>query len=435
MIQHRRWCREETGGPHFSEVRAPFVVSLSLALAREGQTMLNVMIHPASSPPLSKARCAPLLAILLCLSQLRAHDAFEFDPLADKQLDAWVTQDCQATLDDGTLKIGAGQGTLRLAHELQDFEWSFAWRPQSDQRHQVSVFLRASISDDSSIQSQHEISLQQGREGSLLGRDDVTVPAGLIKTQDWNHLRLRVQGKTAQLWIAETLVWTLDDLSPDGGLIGFRCDLPPDGRFELRDMRLVELDATSLLPEPGLEGWTEVGGETATWERDGQVLRCRGGGSSWLRWNEPMDDLSLRLEYRLPPRGNSGVYLRVPEDGAHHGPGSGVEIQILDDQHPDYAELRPYQYSAGLYDFVGPAHSYSRPAGQWNIMEITAHQGRYRIRLNGFTVIDVDDQTISDLAARRRDGYFGLQNHSEPVEFRRVRKVQSGSHAKTSLQP
>ena len=82
-----------------------------------------------------------------------------------------------------------------------------------------------------------------------------------------------------------------------------------------------------------------------------------GKPGSWLRHEKTWDDFNLRLEYRLKPAGNSGVYIRVPQDGNHHGAGAGIEVQILDDQHPKYQDLKPYQYSGSLYA-IEPAKSH-----------------------------------------------------------------------------
>ena len=57
---------------------------------------------------------------------------------------------------------------------------------------------------------------------------------------------------------------------------------------------------------------------------------CTGLKGTWLRSREQYGDFNFRFEYRLKPGGNSGIYLRVPADGAHRE-GGGVEVQLLDD--------------------------------------------------------------------------------------------------------
>ena len=60
------------------------------------------------------------------------------------------------------------------------------------------------------------------------------------------------------------------------------------------------------------------------------MIVCTGQPGTWLRSKDVYDDFNLRFEYKLRPGGNSGIYVRVPADGAHRE-GGGAEIQILDD--------------------------------------------------------------------------------------------------------
>ena len=376
----------------------------------------------------------PLAFAVLLTSVLAGRAAFAQQPvtlnktpptidlLADDSLDAWHVSGCRVSVDDGVLRLEEGDGFARIAWPLRDFELAFEWRPLGDAGYDSGIYFRAPEPEGSPWPARHQINLLQGHEGGLLGYPEAKVPEGLVRPRDWNAMRLKVSGRRAELTINDRPAWTIDDLPIETGFVGIQSEVPGGGRFEFRKLTLVELDAEPLLHDD-LTGWTVVGdvGET-TWQvRDG-VLRSA-GGNSWLRHETPIDDVELRLEYRVPPHGNSGVYLRVPEDGAHHGPGSGVEIQILDDAHPDYVDLAPYQYSAGLYDFAGSEPRVSRPAGSWNVLEIAAVGGRYRIRHNGLTVVDVDDANLPELAQRNRSGFWGLQGHGEQVEFRRVRRV------------
>src|SRR5207302_10220965 len=97
---------------------------------------------------------------------------------------------------------------------------------------------------------------------------------------------------------------------------------------------------------------------------------CSGKGGGWLGTGRDYANFTLRLEYRLTPGGNSGVYLRAPQSG--HISRVGMEIQILDDSHPRYAHLDFYQYTGSIYHVVAPTQRAGKPAGQWNAMEIRA---------------------------------------------------------------
>src|SRR5689334_22204851 len=81
-----------------------------------------------------------------------------------------------------------------------------------------------------------------------------------------------------------------------------------------------------------LSGW-EGAGQPAEkcWKAEDGMIVCTGEkGGPWLRSKEQFDDFNLRLEYKLKPGGNSGVFIRVPESGVHHGDGAGIEVQVLD---------------------------------------------------------------------------------------------------------
>ena len=153
---------------------------------------------------------------------------------------------------------------------------------------------------------------------------------------------------------------------------------------------------------------------------DGAIV-CTGEKGPWLRSKEQYGDFNLRLEYKLKAGGNSGVYIRVPENGNHHGDGAGIEVQVLDDKAERYQTLKPYQYTGSLYA-IAPATSTSaaKPA-QWNSLEINCRGTKYHVIHNGTTIIAADETTFPELKGRLTKGFLGLQNHSEEVWFRNLR--------------
>ena len=153
---------------------------------------------------------------------------------------------------------------------------------------------------------------------------------------------------------------------------------------------------------------------------EGQIV-CTGEKGTWLRSQKEFGDFNLRLDYKLKPGGNSGVYVRVPADGNHHGDGAGVEIQVLDDKAERYKDLKPYQYTGSVYAIAPAKEHVSREAGQWNSLEIDVKGTRYRIIHNGVTIIDATDAEFPEIKGRRASGFLGLQNHSEEVWYRNLR--------------
>jgi hypothetical protein len=184
-----------------------------------------------------------------------------------------------------------------------------------------------------------------------------------------------------------------------------------------------------------LQGWVLRGYKQADkdqWTvRDG-VLAAK-PGSGWLGTEKMYGDFVLRLEWRVPENGNSGVYLRVPDVETDTLPTwTGVEVQILDDDGPQYkGKIKDYQYSGSIYEFVPAGKRVYKGAGQWNRFEITCKGGRIRVVYNGEPVAEADAAADARLAKRPRKGFLGLQNHGTGVEFRNIFiKVTDGEQGK-----
>jgi len=170
-------------------------------------------------------------------------------------------------------------------------------------------------------------------------------------------------------------------------------------------------------------GWEEVG-EPGDWKVKDGLLVTLGKGGRWISTDRTYDNFVLRLEYRVGPGGNSGVNIRAPREG--NPAYAGMEIQVLDDDHPMYKDLQPYQYTGSIYAVVAAKRGHTKPAGEWNAMEISADGPKIVVKLNGDTIVDanLNDHPEADKdhpGLKRKGGYIGLQSHTDPVEFRAIR--------------
>ena len=98
-----------------------------------------------------------------------------------------------------------------------------------------------------------------------------------------------------------------------------------------------------------LAEWKAVNGPLESWTLHDGILTCSGKGGGWLESKQEYGNYELELEFCVHAQGNSGVFLRIPEkakDPAY----DGLEIQILDDDAPVYANLKPTQYTGSVYD-------------------------------------------------------------------------------------
>jgi hypothetical protein len=170
-----------------------------------------------------------------------------------------------------------------------------------------------------------------------------------------------------------------------------------------------------------LTGWKTHGGRITSWGADKGVLYVKGGGGGWLMTEKEFGDFELRLEYKMPKGGNSGVALRSPLKGDPAY--AGMEIQLLDDE--GHKGLKPWQHTGSIYGVVPPSKHVSRPLGQWNSMRIVAKGRRVSVELNGTKIVDANlDDCKKDFKSHpgllREKGHLGLQNHGGRVEFRNL---------------
>jgi hypothetical protein len=92
-----------------------------------------------------------------------------------------------------------------------------------------------------------------------------------------------------------------------------------------------------------------------------------------LRTVEQFEDFRLTLEVNVPPRGNSGVYLR------------GIyEVQVMD----SHGRGLDSHHMGAIYSRITPTVSAEKPAGQWQTMDITLCDRHVTVVLNGTPIID-----------------------------------------------
>lgn len=158
-----------------------------------------------------------------------------------------------------------------------------------------------------------------------------------------------------------------------------------------------------------------------TWTIKDGVLTAK-PENSWLCTKEMYGDFVLRLEWRVPLNGNSGVFVRVPELKTGENPWEkGIEIQILDDKGDQYAgKLKPYQYAGSIYGAVQADNSTYKGVGEWNSYEITCQRELVKVVMNGQLVSQADVDELEVLKSRPKQGFIGLQNHGTGIEFRNI---------------
>jgi hypothetical protein len=173
-----------------------------------------------------------------------------------------------------------------------------------------------------------------------------------------------------------------------------------------------------------VEGWKAHNGKTEAWTVKKGVLGVNGNGG-WLMTEKEYGDFELRLQYKLPKGGNSGVALRSPRQGDPAY--TGMEIQILDDGHPSYKNIQPWQHTGSIYDVVPSKKQPNKPIGEWNSYRIVCKGRKVTIVLNDETIVDANLDDYKEKHAKkhpgilREKGCIGLQDHGGGrLEFRNV---------------
>lgn len=200
------------------------------------------------------------------------------------------------------------------------------------------------------------------------------------------------------------------------------------------------------LGTPGAGGWTDLLAQPAVqwrgyrrqdlpegWRFDPAtrvLTRAQGGGDIITR--EQYGDFELELEWRVGPRGNSGVFYRATE-GTTRIYENAPEMQILDNA--GHNDGKNTLTSAGSnYALDAPVRDVTRPVGEWNQARVVAVGDRVEHWLNGVKVVEYV-QGSPEWAAKvkaskfaqwptyglARRGHIGLQDHGDVVDFRNIR--------------
>jgi hypothetical protein len=155
--------------------------------------------------------------------------------------------------------------------------------------------------------------------------------------------------------------------------------------------------------------------------------------------NDEFGNFDLKLEWRISPKGNSGVIFYVKEDPSKYENtyNTGPEMQVLDNGSatvPGHPDGKLYTHRAGdLYDLLA-AKEAAKPAGEWNQAEIRSENDKLDFYLNGVhtlsTVLwnDTWRQMISiskfkdmkDFGTFKK-GRIALQDHGDEVWYRNIR--------------
>lgn len=185
-------------------------------------------------------------------------------------------------------------------------------------------------------------------------------------------------------------------------------------------------------------GWHSYGKTTApsAWKAEDGVLHfvpgTKDGGD--LVTNEEFDNFHLKLEWKISPKGNSGIIFYVHEDPSKFKRtyNTGPEMQVLDND--GHADGKIHKHRAGdLYDLIASSEEPVKPVGEWNQAEIISNKGKLDFFMNGKKVVSTtmwDENWKKMIAGSKfaswpgfgtyQSGKIALQDHGDHVWYRNI---------------
>ncbi|HEY6956682.1 MAG TPA: DUF1080 domain-containing protein, partial [Flavisolibacter sp.] len=204
----------------------------------------------------------------------------------------------------------------------------------------------------------------------------------------------------------------------------------------------------SLFDGKTTNGWHSYGKDHvgSAWKVENGTLHAGGeskdaakaeGGD--LVTNQEYENFDLKVDWRISPKGNSGIIFYVKEDPSKYDNtyNTGPEMQVLDNGTPTvlgHPDAKLYTHRAGdLYDLLA-AKEAEKLAGQWNQAEIIANKGKLDFYLNGIHTLSTtmwNDTWRQMIAISKfkdmkdfgtfKKGKIALQDHGDEVWYRNIK--------------
>ena len=186
-----------------------------------------------------------------------------------------------------------------------------------------------------------------------------------------------------------------------------------------------------LFDGKSLEAWRGFKAEApdAGWRIEDGAFGPDPKASRDLLSRDQFGSFELSFDWKISPKGNSGVMYHVTEAGGdtYH---SGPEYQVLDNSRGE----RPLQRAGALYDLYAPTEDATKPVGEFNQSRLIVNGSTVEHWLNGKKVAAYDlssPEFKAKVAASKfkawpefaasPSGHIAIQNHGDPVWYRNVK--------------
>lgn len=197
-------------------------------------------------------------------------------------------------------------------------------------------------------------------------------------------------------------------------------------------------DWTTLFDGKTLAGWHPYQNKSPhNWQAENGVLHCVGGSENHDRHadlvtNDSFRNFELAMDWKIAPKGNSGIIYLVTEDmpAAYE---TGPEYQLIDDVgFPE--KLEDWQKTGANYAMNPAPAAKPKPVGEWNHTRIVVNNGHVEHWLNGDKVVEYElgseDWNKNKATGKWKDtpgygmnktGRIALQDHGSEAWFKDIR--------------
>jgi len=376
------------------------------------------------------------------IAQMSENERKKAQEEADKKmLENW-------RVEDGKI-VFSGHGANLVSKKIyKDFEMIVDWLITKEG--DSGIYLRGTPQVQIWDTSRVEVGAQVGSGGLYNNnKDNIRNPLKVADNpvNEWNTFRITMIGENVTVYLNGELV--VDNVRMDNYWdrsvpifdIG-TLELQAHGnRLAFRDIYVREINTSqigltqdeidegfvSLFNGKNLNGWQ--GNKTDYYAENSElIVNPKMGGHGNLFTENEYSDFVFRFEFQLTPGANNGLGIRAPLEG--DAAYVGMELQILDNTAPVYANLQEYQYHGSVYGVIPAKRGFLNPVGDWNSQEVVVRGSKIKITLNGEVILDGDIKEASKNGTldhknhpglKNEKGFIGFLGHGSELKFRNIR--------------
>lgn len=372
---------------------------------------------------------------------------------AQKKADENMRRDWK--VENGLLVFdGTGYDNLCTVKQYGDFEMYVDWMldpkgPEAD----AGIYLRGTPQVQIWDTSRVNVGAQVGSGGLYNNQVNESKPSKVAdnKLGEWNSFYIKMVGDRVAVvlngekvvdnvilenyWDRKLPIFPVEqiELQAHGSKVYYRNiyvkELEKQEPFKLSAEEEKE-GFKVLFDGTNMHEWT---GNTVDYRLEDGCISCVPGqsfGGNLYTKNE-YANFVYRFDFQLTPGANNGIGIRTPMgvDAAYEG----MEIQILDCEHPIYSDITPLQHHGSVYGIIPAREDHPKafkPAGEWNSEEIVADGDHIRVTVNGVVILDgnIRDAVKNGTADGKKHpglfnkkGHIGFLGHGSPVKYRNIR--------------